>query len=231
MNSVHAPQRRPKPCTPDEKFFDCNAVRASPRQGAQDTVGTGSWETSRLVSGEIVKRCGVGWRSPLRADPTRSANVLEAQRCWQESDSANTVPVLAGQRGRQGSQKPTLKVRESRLLSLGTREANQGPCNSFLSSAVPCGISAKRLVGGFRSSPLLRRRVPAAAAAAPTQFGPWTLNVPRYVRQDGHWWLQSPQDPITSMPIVAPPRLALFPSPRTNTCQKHARLSWALGSL
>ncbi len=56
-----------------------------------------------------------------------------------------TQSVLAGQRGRQGSQRPALKVRESGLLAVWALERPIRSCViPLFSSAVPCRISAKR---------------------------------------------------------------------------------------
>ena len=110
-------------------------------------------------------------------------------------------PSRFSEAGHQGAR---LKI----VHSLGTREANQGPCNSFLllRRAVPyLGQAPPSLADSDRVRFWIRRgRVPAAA---PTH--------PRAHHANAN---------------VTPPRLIPFPSPRPNTFRKHARPSWALGS-
>lgn len=124
---------------------------------------------------------------------------------------ANTMPVLADQRSRQGPQRPAIKVRGSRLLTVWALESPIGDrVILFFSSAVPCRMSAKR-------RPVWRIPIESASGSGAGESLRRHLPIPEAITP-------------MPMPTLRPPRLAPFPSPRPNTIRKHARPSWALGS-
>ena len=164
------PQRSPKPCAPDARLYDSDAVRAPPRQEVQDTVGRGSRELAGLVSDKTVKKmrrglAGVPWGLTPRGVPI----------AWKLNDvgrRANTVRLGWSARPSRFSKASPQGARVRIARSLGTRKTNQELCNSFilLRRAVPYLGQAPPLVGGFRLSPLLD---PARASPCGGSGGPY----------------------------------------------------------
>src|SRR4051794_10427234 len=82
------------------------------------------------------------------------------------------MPVLAGQRSRQGSQRPAIKVRGSRLLTVWALERPiRDRVILFFSSAAPCRISAKR-------RPVWRIPIESASGSGAGESLRWHLPIP-----------------------------------------------------